>query len=555
MDPLQPLVITVHGINSDGEWQDLVEPILEPHCHCEPIRYRAYRCFGALRQFVGPWSLRVSFFALGAMLGDAAAPATPLALSVLGGFAALMAVLSIWPTPRTASQELLYLSVALGAGFLLQRLWLRGQACPFRLEWALVLWTAALALGVTMEIVTHAYGASAWIWQIVGLSLFLLSLIVPLLTTAFRAPWSWTAAWAYLLVLALLAAPWEAAWTRRSLLRWFEAQVLEKIADHRALAPELDPPAPVHIIAHSFGTYLTGMTLRRHAHNGLRVGRVILVGSVLARDYPWHELADGVEIFKQVRNEAGGRDIVVTLAGCAAWISSTLELGRAGRHGFVEEPEAPVHGVSHPLEHCEQCLAPSQEGRRLVHNVKLPTFRHSDAFLVLERVSAFWLPWLCEREAGEFWDFRRLCVQATIYEALLAQGLMRDRGRGQKMLLALTDQLKGRVWTWTQGRRPGVTFGQYVLLMAQSALAARVGGRLGRRLSAVEEATILKRAAERLDAILAKLRRRVYDGHLLAREMMRHGPRALSVEEKHQLRSLEPVTAVLQVIQAGFNVR
>lgn len=49
---MKPLVITVHGINSDGEWQNAVEKVLAPHCECRHFRYRDYRYFGFALQLV-----------------------------------------------------------------------------------------------------------------------------------------------------------------------------------------------------------------------------------------------------------------------------------------------------------------------------------------------------------------------------------------------------------------------------------------------------------------------------------------------------------------------
>ncbi len=39
-------VVTVHGINSDGEWQKEVHSVLERHFRCVGYRYRTYRYFG-----------------------------------------------------------------------------------------------------------------------------------------------------------------------------------------------------------------------------------------------------------------------------------------------------------------------------------------------------------------------------------------------------------------------------------------------------------------------------------------------------------------------------
>src|ERR1700690_583033 len=40
-------IVTVHGINTKGEWQDKVEGVLKPHFECVHIRYPHYRHLGA----------------------------------------------------------------------------------------------------------------------------------------------------------------------------------------------------------------------------------------------------------------------------------------------------------------------------------------------------------------------------------------------------------------------------------------------------------------------------------------------------------------------------
>jgi pimeloyl-ACP methyl ester carboxylesterase len=45
----QRQVITIHGINTDGRWQDMVQCVLGPHFNCVKLKYAHYRRFGALR--------------------------------------------------------------------------------------------------------------------------------------------------------------------------------------------------------------------------------------------------------------------------------------------------------------------------------------------------------------------------------------------------------------------------------------------------------------------------------------------------------------------------
>jgi pimeloyl-ACP methyl ester carboxylesterase len=59
-------VVTVHGIDTDGSWQDRVEAVLTPHFECVKIRHEDYRRFGAIRLSFG--SAWLALFAVGLSL-------------------------------------------------------------------------------------------------------------------------------------------------------------------------------------------------------------------------------------------------------------------------------------------------------------------------------------------------------------------------------------------------------------------------------------------------------------------------------------------------------
>ena len=50
-------VLLVHGINSNGDWQNAVERVLEPHFEVIKICYWQYRWFGATKLVFEPWAL------------------------------------------------------------------------------------------------------------------------------------------------------------------------------------------------------------------------------------------------------------------------------------------------------------------------------------------------------------------------------------------------------------------------------------------------------------------------------------------------------------------
>jgi len=73
-----------------------------------------------------------------------------------------------------------------------------------------------------------------------------------------------------------------------------------------------DDQSETHLIAHSLGTYLMGLALRKRAN--IHLGRIVLVGCVLPRSFPWKTLTalSGTGYrFIDIRNEVGRKDIVV----------------------------------------------------------------------------------------------------------------------------------------------------------------------------------------------------------------------------------------------------
>lgn len=54
---MRPTLISIHGIRTDGEWQEVIAPLLQPHFHYVPIKYDHYRRFGAIKLLFVPWIL------------------------------------------------------------------------------------------------------------------------------------------------------------------------------------------------------------------------------------------------------------------------------------------------------------------------------------------------------------------------------------------------------------------------------------------------------------------------------------------------------------------
>lgn len=117
---------------------------------------------------------------------------------------------------------------------------------------------------------------------------------------------------------------------RERYVRWFMDEYTEALARY----PNVKP-ANIRFFGHSNGTYLLADALRNYA--SMRIGNVVLAGSVVPTGYPWSSLGDRVGA---IRSYAGSHDWVV------AWFPRVFELpvvrflgnplGGGGFHGFAD---------------------------------------------------------------------------------------------------------------------------------------------------------------------------------------------------------------------------
>lgn len=536
---MQPLVITVHGINSDGEWQNAVEKVLAPHCKCRHFRYRDYRYFGFALQLIGPVCGLLAAGCVGVSLGQLIdAPLEPASLAV-----ALESALRHLGTPELPAKYAAASLMVVGLSFIglllirtssqiaarsvdvpisdrnVGKLSIFGVPLVATALFAESAWFWALPLAAVSMLLVSFEQRPAWLlsmpalllagcwltdtgplWHWVSLGVMVVAGLIIYLNVwrsagNLRAVWlnfatlakTWLvpvgmllisgwlgimagaglhtaqaalvdtpfrtvnapAIWLLLAAALALLGVIEAIWRRRGCVDRFRRQVTKWIDEYDSIAPT------VHIIAHSFGTFLTGEFLRlndsqkRDANETpLKIDRVILVGSVLPSAYPWHQVigeSSGGHC-GHVRNEVGERDWVVWLAGLTEhrlrpllWLRvgwpalCWLRFGDAGRRGFMGRPEL-IHDVKNPYDDCESCCTREERLKHRVHNVRLPTFLHSDAFVAIERASIVWLPFILGLDPWGFWDFRRLCSQAAKYE--------QNRQNIQHRLDQLNNQLK-----------------------------------------------------------------------------------------------------------------
>ena len=104
-------------------------------------------------------------------------------------------------------------------------------------------------------------------------------------------------------------------------------RLAERIRLHEGCTADQAHARP-HIVAHSFGAWLTGNVLLRNPD--IRIGRVILIGSVLRPDFDWNKLIKEGRV-EAVLNHYGSHDYW-------SWVSEYFipESGPSGFRGFAE---------------------------------------------------------------------------------------------------------------------------------------------------------------------------------------------------------------------------
>jgi pimeloyl-ACP methyl ester carboxylesterase len=301
-------VLLVHGINSNGDWQNAVGQVLAPHFEVVKIRYWQYRWLGALKLVFEPW-----------------------ALILAGGVTYLLAarLLPIW-------------------------------------------FAATIAV-----------------------------------------------------VAGILAAYLLAPLRRRMTMRRFVRKGGKSLGVTRP-----------HIIAHSFGTFLTGSVLK--SFSGIRARRIVLVGCVLKEDFDWLEIyTRKVSAFDAIRNEWTDQDSVVKLAGLIQ--RRIPDFGQAGLKGFTQVPNW-IHSVASPDFDCVPCIGKSGA---LIHNYDCSGLGHSDSFIGAIHASRYWLPFLWGRSPKEYGELLDCCEAAA--EAF-------ENSNSHDLKLA-EDELLVTEWEWTYGQK------------------------------------------------------------------------------------------------------
>jgi pimeloyl-ACP methyl ester carboxylesterase len=146
--------------------------------------------------------------------------------------------------------------------------------------------------------------------------------------------------------------------------------------------------AQFHFFGHSYGTYIGARALRDYS--GCRFENVILANSVMARDFPWHEIEGS---FARILNLRGQKDLVVAwFPGLFQWWRGffffiqwrrkerTEYLGSAGFSGFDADLNAAPrilaggHGAGTAGEHRERIARFLIEGRNTFSSLDTTSF-------------------------------------------------------------------------------------------------------------------------------------------------------------------------------------
>ena len=116
-------------------------------------------------------------------------------------------------------------------------------------------------------------------------------------------------------------------WLRAKKIRWLQDQYSELLAQY--------PRARFCFVGHSNGTYMLGHSLARVP--AMAFDRIILVGSVLPRDYDWRKLF-AYQVGK-VTNHRAARDVPVAILCNLLRALGMKDVGTAGVDGFDQAGE------------------------------------------------------------------------------------------------------------------------------------------------------------------------------------------------------------------------
>ena len=213
---------------------------------------------------------------------------------------------------------------------------------------------------------------------------------------------------------------------------------MKVVAGYRKHLSEIPTGERPHLIAHSFGTYISTTAMQVHPH--LSYAKVILAGCVLPVNLDWKKIHDRGHggMFREVRNDVSANDELGPFLRRARYLGVGKIFGEAGTKGFASS--AHVHSQLGLWRRCNQCKT-SQWA--LVHNVLGADVYHSGA-LELSYIESFWLPFLWGIQPSEYRDFVEACYKLDRQQNRDAVEFRRDRERFLR-----------RQWGWVAAQAGG----------------------------------------------------------------------------------------------------
>ena len=173
------------------------------------------------------------------------------------------------------------------------------------------------------------------------------------LVLAFVAGRNWLAPW-YVVVLCIVFLVLATAAVSVGVARYRRRRVVDKV---KPKISEKGIQQPVHIVAHSFGTYILGWALMKF--HDLSFGKVVLVGSMLPQTFDWASI-------RRKRRHAFGAIKATHPDFQYQPIAEPEELGNGGRVRWVSgrPDEAPAYAGTDFIIARDRLLRASQTVRQ-----------------------------------------------------------------------------------------------------------------------------------------------------------------------------------------------
>ena len=231
-----------------------------------------------------------------------------------------------------------------------------------------------------------------------------------------------------------------------------------------------------HLVAHSYGTKIAVQLMGRP---GVRLHRVVFVGSPLPARFDWdEELKDNPHAFKELTNERGLKDRMIALAGKVGIFLPLF--GNAGLIGFKGRADL-IHDTGALRVSCPLCNELNDAMKARIHNISWKHFKHSDWFNGSIHAN-YWLPF--------FWGF---APEEYLAFVLACRQLVELEDRHNLLNLEIEgEEFAARKWTWTRKGKVAIDMREYVEGNLVAYLKRKGGRQMNqRRIEAIRDLAIM----------------------------------------------------------------